>query len=535
MSLITPEEYDALTREVFQVFVERVFVELNRGTPYADNFHIGILCAELEAVRRGETTRLIINVPPRSLKSIITSVAFPAFVLGHDPTKRFVGISYGQDLSESLSRDCRQVMLSDWYRRVFPLASLSTDRRAANEFTTTSGGGRLATSVGGAITGLGGHFLVVDDPTKPEDALSDAERNKANLWFDITLSMRLNEPLSGAIIIVMQRLHPDDFTGHVLGLENWKHVSFAAIAQEDEHHVVKTPFGDYTHDRAEGEALHPSREPLEILAQRRRTMGPMFFSAQYLQAPMLPGGNIVKEHWFPRFDLDDPPMFDKIIQSWDTASKAVELRDYSVCTTWGIKKKHRYLIDVFRERLEYPELKRAVRKRAQLFQASTILIEDRGSGIQLYQDLRSDGMRGLVAYSPEGDKIIRLQAQTPEMADGMVHLPIRAVWLQTYLTEMMAFPKVTYKDQVDSTSQALDWTKAGNDGDELVAWFGRQFHRQDTTPLEVPTRKVRALDPINAPWPETDRLLKLDADGCFMLTHAEWHAAFHAGGFSLEN
>ena len=535
MSLITSEEYDALTRINFQVFVERVFVELNRGTAYADNFHIGVLCAEFEAVRRGETTRLIINVPPRSLKSIIASVAFPAFVLGHKPTKKFIGISYGQDLSEVLSRQCRQVMLSAWYQRVFPLAALSPDRRSAHDFETTSGGGRLATSVGGAITGLGGDFLVVDDPIKPEDALSDTERSKANRWFDSTLSQRLNDKVTGSVIVVMQRLHEDDFTGHVLRQEEWRHVSFAAIASADERHFVRTPYGSYTHMRAEGEALHPGREPLEVLERLRRTMGTAFFSAQYLQAPMSLGGNIVKEAWFPRFDLDSPPKFDKIFQSWDTASKVAELRDYSVCTTWGLKGKHRYLISVYRERLEYPDLKRAVRRLALLHQATTIVIEDRVSGVPLYQDLRREGMRGLVAYNPKRDKEVRLHAQTPEMEDGLVHLPISAPWLKVYLYELMSFPKGSYDDQVDSTSQALDWARNGNDVEDMIKFLANQFGGPALARDEVPSIRVRHADGGMSLQTITGRSPPREPDGSFLLTKEEWMPSLVGAGFIREN
>ncbi|HXQ11570.1 MAG TPA: phage terminase large subunit [Caulobacteraceae bacterium] len=262
-------------------------------------------------------------------------------------------------------------------------------------------------------------------------------------------------------------------------------------------------------------------------------MGTAFFSAQYQQAPMPLGGNIVKEAWFPRFDLDNRPAFDKIVQSWDTAGKVDELRDYSVCTTWGLKGKHRYLINVYRERLEYPDLKRAVRWQALLHEATTIVIEDRSSGVPLYQDLRNEGMKGLVAYNPKGDKVMRLHAQTPEMEAHFVHLPIAAPWLKGYLHEMMSFPKGTYDDQVDSTSQALDWARDGASIKEWAEFYATQFGGPAPRPDPVPTIRVR--HPNGGSFQTiTGRNPPREPDGCFLMTEEEW-LPFRAIGAIREN
>ena len=520
MGSMTSEEFDALTRTDFNVFVERVFAELNPATTYKDNFHIAIMCAKLEAVRRCQIKRLIINVPPRSLKSIIASVAFPAFVLGHNPAAKFIAASYGQDLAETLSRDCRQVMASDWYRRAFPAAAISPLRHAVNDFETTSGGGRLATSVGGAITGLGGDFIVIDDPTKPADALSDLERNKANDWYDHTLVSRLNDKLDGAIVVVMQRLHEDDFVAHIMELDEWQVLSFPAIAQEDERHLVDTPYGQYVHLRAEGEALHEARESLESLSRTQRTMGAAYFSAQYLQTPMTPGGTMIKADWFPKYDPDHAPKFERIVQSWDTSNKAKELNDYSVCTTWGVKEKHCYLISVFRKKLEYPDLKRAVREQAALHSATTIIIEDRASGTQLIQELRAEGLSGLTAYEPKGEKVMRVHAQIGRMEGGFVHLPNQAHWLEDYLHELMVFPKGRNDDQVDSTVQLLDSVHSYSSFDVWKAIMeARIAHQRGET---IPTIRIRHKNPGMALSTITGRQLRPDADGIMVLTEEEW-------------
>ncbi|MFZ4382849.1 MAG: hypothetical protein ACOYO0_12895 [Sandarakinorhabdus sp.] len=356
MKGLTPQEYDALTRLDFWIFVQRVFAEVS-GDTFANNFHIELLAGHLDRIRTGECRQLAIALPPRSLKSIIVSVALPAWLLGHAPETQIICASYGQDLADKLASDCRQVMQSAWYRRLFPATALAAGRQAVANFGTPAGGVRIATSVGGVLTGFGADVIIVDDPMKPDEALSEAERSRANRWARHTLFTRLNDKAKGAIIIVMQRLHEDDLIGHVMQFAPFELLSFSAIAQADETHRIVTPFGTRIHHRAEGEALHPEREPLEVLAHQRVMMGSQFFAAQYLQAPTPPGGGIVKPEWFRRYDTASKPVFKRIVQSWDTASKASQLNGYSVCTTWGVTDNNdMYLLHVLRARLEYPDL-----------------------------------------------------------------------------------------------------------------------------------------------------------------------------------
>jgi predicted phage terminase large subunit-like protein len=400
-----------------------------------------------------------INRPPRHLKSLMASVVLPAWCLGHDPSAQLLCVSYAQDLADKLARDCRGIMMSRWYRQTFP-TRLAPHRQAVQEFITTRQGYRLATSTGGVLTGRGADIIVIDDPLKPEEALSDAQRQAANEWYDHTLYSRLNDKRHGAIVIVMQRLHEDDLVGHVLGQEEWEILRFPAIAEEDETHQIETILGPRCFRRRQGEALHPNREPLDTLDRIRRTIGEYNFAGQYQQSPAPLGGGMVKAEWFKYCRQSElPEQFDRIVQSWDTANKASELSDYSVCTTWGIKGKHLFLLSVFRRRLEYPALKRAVREQQNLFQASVVLIEDKASGTQLIQELIADGSHGVTRYQPTTDKIMRLHAQTALIENGFVYIPETAPWLDAYLHELTVFPKGKHDDQVDSTAQFLDWFK----------------------------------------------------------------------------
>jgi len=311
-------EYEALLRADLAGFAERAFCELYPQTDFLANWHHRVIAAKLVAVYEGRIRRLIINVPPRYLKSHLASVTFPAWCLGRRPSLQFLCVSYAQDLADKLSRDCRRIMTSDWYRRLFP-TRLSPERQAVSEFETTRQGCRLATSVGGVLTGRGADMIIIDDPLKPEEALSQAQRRAANEWFDHTLYSRLNDKQDGAIIVIMHRLHEDDLVGHVQAQEDWEVVRFPAIAEEDEIHCIDTLAGPRVFMRQLGEALHPEREPLPMLEQIRKTIGEYNFAGQYQQAPAPLGGGLVKAAWFRQYAPDAlPEKFERIVQSAGT-------------------------------------------------------------------------------------------------------------------------------------------------------------------------------------------------------------------------
>ena len=223
---------DALLRSDFGRFVHRCVKTLNPGAPFLPNWHIDAIAHHLEQVWSGKVTRLIINLPPRHLKSIMISVAFPAFLLGHDPCRKIFGISYGTDLAGKHANDFRSIVQSNWYRRTFPAMRLT--RSAEADVHTTKRGFRKATSVYAALTGLGGDCFIIDDPQKPVDARSESQRNQLNQWFSNTLISRLDNKQTGAIIVVMQRVHLNDLTGHLLeNASEWTLLSLPAIADVD--------------------------------------------------------------------------------------------------------------------------------------------------------------------------------------------------------------------------------------------------------------------------------------------------------------
>jgi predicted phage terminase large subunit-like protein len=256
-------------------------------------------------------------------------------------------------------------------------------------------------------------------------------------------------------------------------------VSFPAIAEEDTTHQILGPFGTTTFVRKAGDALHPERESLATLQRMRQEMGEYLFLSQYQQNPAPPGGAMVKTKWLRFYEpAECPARFACIVQSWDTANKATDLADFSVCTTWGVHERQFYLLDVFRQRVNYPELKRAVVTLSDRYRPNTILIEDKASGTQLIQDLQADRVAAVLPYKPIAgtDKVMRLHAQTASFENGRVFLPRNASWLADYVAEITTFPGAKYDDQVDSTTQALDHMRLPGPA-EIWAAFGKNAAR----------------------------------------------------------
>ena len=287
MKVIIPPDrvfLDAICRTDFVAFFHRCFLWLNSGMPLLPNWHIEAIAYQLERCRRGEIKRLIINLPPRHLKSLMISVALPAFLLGHDPRQRIITLSYGSELSNKHSSDFRSIVNAPWYRDLFPNVRIVRD--TGDELVTSQRGFRKSTSVSGTLTGLGGNIFIIDDPQKPVDAQSDPLRNGVNQWFASTLLSRLDNKETGVIIIVMQRVHADDLSGFLMGSsDEWTVLSLPAIAEVPE----RVQIGPNSfHERAIGEALHPGYESVETLENCAARSGRMSSALSISKTPCRP-------------------------------------------------------------------------------------------------------------------------------------------------------------------------------------------------------------------------------------------------------
>ena len=440
-------------------FIQASFPIVSGGSRFLHNWHIEAIAHELTAVMRGDTRRLIITVPPRSLKSICASVCLPAFVLGHNPSRRIICVSYSEALARKHANDCRALMRSDLYRRIFPATRISPAKDTESEVMTTARGSRLATSVGGTLTGRGGSLLVIDDPLKPQDAQSESARESVKQWYSNTLLSRLDHKIEGAIIVVMQRLHLDDLVGHLLEQKGWRNLNLPAIAEED---TTVSLGSARLYRRQAGQVLHPERESQAALDELKTAMGSMEFAAQYQQAPVPVDGNLIKWSWF-KFYQQTPLLQagDRLIVSWDTALSGSQLADFSACVVLLVRQQSIYILEVIRARLEYPELKRTVldhhhrwRQAAAFCSSYSLLIEKKGSGHSLIQDLYRHNVHA-IAINPEGDKVMRMAAQTAPTEAGCVNLPASAPWLDEFKKELLSFPASRHDDQIDALSQAL--------------------------------------------------------------------------------
>ena len=446
----------ALLRADLRFFIQKVFTTVSPGELYLHNWSVDAIAHELMRIHFGKSRRLLINQPPRSLKSICVSVAYVAWLLGHDPTRRVIVVSYSGDFAAELHRQFRMVIAAPWFAEAFPELRLA--KETGYEIVTSHGGSRYATSVGGTVTGLGADLIIVDDPLNANELHSETARKRVIDWYGGALVSRLNDKQTGSIIAVMQRLHEDDLAGHLLRQGGWNHLNLPAIALEDE--IIKLGHGR-TKLRHIGDILHPERENREVLEAIKAEVGSLLFSAQYQQQPVPAEGNLIRRSWFKTYDdLPVGPSITRIVQSWDVAMMTSGRNDYSACSTWLVHKNDAYLVDVYRGRLEYPDLRRKVIGMAAERGATTVLIEDAGPGMNLLQDLRAtmpSGMTRPIGMKPEGSKLDRMVAQSAMIEAGHLHLPKTALWLGEFLTELLSFPNGRHDDQVDSVSQFLRW------------------------------------------------------------------------------
>jgi len=443
-------------KQFYAGYVERVFRTVSPGSDWTPNWHIDLMCEYLDAQARGELPRLIINIPPRETKSITVCVAYSSWLLGRDPSCQIMAGSYGDTLAMKHSVDTRLVMTSTWYRALFPKTKLSRDQNEKHKFVTTARGHRVAVTVGGSVIGDGGDFLILDDPIKREDALSDKVRKSTNDWIDQTFMTRLNNPETGAVVLIMQRFHDDDPTGHLLAKESgWEHLKIPRISTESKIYS----FGQVKKYYPKGSTMNPQRVSLLKAEQMRRDMGSYGFASQQQQDPVdLENALFKPENWrFYRALPADLDVADQFIQSWDMAFKDTDQSAYVVGQVWARFGARRYLLDQVRRRMAFVETVKAVREMTARWPgARPILIEDKANGPAVVDTLRKH-IAGILPLSPGSDsKIARAEAWSMYQEAGNIYLPMtdEHPWVKDFIDEHTRCPSCTYWDQVDAAGQA---------------------------------------------------------------------------------
>lgn len=388
------------------------------------------------------------------MKSLAVAVFWPAWEWIDHPERRWLFAAYAESLSLRDSIKCRRLIESPWYQKRWgDRFAMADDQNAKGRFENDKTGYRLATSVGGAATGEGGDRVVVDDPHNVKEAPSAAMRESVLAWWDQVMSTRLNDPKTGAKVIVMQRLHEADLSGHVLAQGGYEHLCLPA---EYEGPKMFTAIG-WSDPRVEpGELLWPERFGAQELAEMKRALGSYGAAGQLQQRPSPAEGGIFRRDWWRFYDAP-PALFDELIQSWDMTFKRADDNDFVAGQVWGRKGADCYLLDRVKERMGFVETQRAVRNlTAKWPDATAKLVEDKANGPAIIDSLGRD-IGGLIPVEPDGGKEARAAAVSPMIEAGNVWLPSpkNAPWVTDFIEECAAFPNAAHDDDVDAMTQAL--------------------------------------------------------------------------------
>lgn len=449
----------ALCRTDFRSFIRKAFSCLHPTKKLEDGWHLDAMGYHLQRVGDGDIRRLMISLPPRSLKSLITSVFWPVYIIGNDPTKTVLAVSHSLELAIKLSNLTRQLISHPEIQEIFPSLKGVLAKDSEREFTTHQGGGRIAISVDSNVTGRGADVIVIDDPLDASDADSETACFAVNKWIDETLSTRTNNPATTPIVLVMQRLSIYDPAAHLIEQENWTQLSFPAIALRND----KIPIGvGLFHKRSVGDLLHPERYPSEYLDKQRRVMGHRAFEAQFQQEPVPDGGGIIDLSKFRRYQTL-PKLCDLRFYSIDAAS-GTDSGSYSVIMGFSLIDGKLYLTNVFRQRCTFPKLFEMVLEACHRNRPDHLIIEKASNGValieQLNEELNGTDFCSRFPYfvqkmSPTENKVTRMEKAMIAVEQGKVLLPEEAEWLPALEAELRTFPHGRYNDQVDALSQAV--------------------------------------------------------------------------------
>jgi predicted phage terminase large subunit-like protein len=451
-----------LCRKSLKHFVITFWPIIEPGVKFIDGWHIDAICEHLEACTDFRINKLVINIPPRHMKSILVSVLWPAWVWLKYPERRFLFTSYSGQLSIRDGVKMRAILECDLYQELFePSWTLRDDQNQKIKFENTATGFRFSTSVGGTVTGEGADYIVTDDPLNAVDATSEPIREAANEFVSKTLATRANNPKRHCRIVIMQRLHEDDATGRVLSAkgEQWDRLILPARFEEKHEFLSKTTLGFKDPRTKEGEPLWPERFGEKELQELEATLEGDSH-AQLQQSPKPKGGSLFERNWWKRYLAPSNAVLETTMFV-DCAQKPGISNDFTVIATWVRSHNGFYLIDLVREKTTAPLLEALVKERAATHKPDAIVIEDKSAGSSLIQTLLAETTLPVIAYDPgQRDKEVRATAATPTVKAGKCFLPEQADWVEDFIKEHEKFPRVKHDDQVDTTSMMVEyWVK----------------------------------------------------------------------------
>lgn len=454
-------EYEKSARD-FSYYFRRVWLELEPQTKLLYNWHHELIAEYLTACYLRQIKRLIINVPPRYTKSNEITVAFPTWVWLHQPEERFVFTSYSNSLSTMHNVNRRNIIDSTWYQaRWQGIFQLAADENMKTEFSNNKRGRMIATSMGSGITGKGGNILMIDDPHDPTRAESKIQREKTIKEYDSKFTTRLDDKSNGVIVLVMQRLHEQDLTGHLLEQEGvWTHVCLPAEAPKKT--FIIYPMSRKIKVREKDDILHPERENQPLLDAQKVALGSYGYAGQYQQNPSPREGGLFKRDWWKRYNRL-PDSFDKVIDSWDCTFKDLQTSNYVAGEVWGIKGANKYLLHVTKKRMGFVDTIKAMLKHKEMFpEIIATLIEDKANGPAIIEVCKKK-ISGLIPFNPQGSKQERAAAIEPQCEAGNVFLPVQdfaTFDVNDFIDICALFPNAAEDDIVDAMTQLLIYVES---------------------------------------------------------------------------
>lgn len=449
--------YSECEKDFFS-FVEWGWKVIEPGRPFESNWHLRSICNHLDAIIKGKIKRLIVMVPPRTMKSSLVSILFPVWAWIHKPHLKFLTVSNTQKLAKKCAISSRNLLQSDWFIDGYgDTVSLSGSQNEKSYYENTKTGYRMADGIDCKSTGKSCDILICDDIHEAQEAMSDSPLSRSSVVekYNVTLSTRLNDQDS-AIIVIMQRLHEEDVVGHILrtSSEDWQVLMFPMEFEPER--VCETVLGVQDIRTEPEELLWPDRFSQDYVDEAKIKLQDWGFASQHQQRPSPKGGAFIKIDEIEQFsELPDESDVIDVLQFWDTAQKKGRRHSAWVCGTWYRTKNRYYLVDVFRQQMDYPGGKEMVMVKYNEYKPSTVCIEDKSTGSSLIQELDAETTMPIVPMLPSMDKQNRMFVETSAITAGKVCIPEDAYWKDAFLDELRTFPGGTRDDQVDMLSMSL--------------------------------------------------------------------------------
>lgn len=473
---LTPDFMTSVNAEVCRrslyEFAKSAWSVLEPGTEFIDNWHIRAICDHLQAVSEGKIRRLIINIPPRFMKSLLVSVFWPAWEWATIPAKRFLTSSYAQPLADRDAVKMRTLISSPWYQaRYSHVFFFKNDQNAKSRFENDKTGFRVSTSPGGMGTGEGGDRLLVDDPHNVKQAESDPTRESTLQWWDETMSSRYNNPKTGSAVIIMQRVHEGDLTGHLLRKGGWEHL---CIPMEYDSIRRSTILGEYDPRTEEGELLWPDRFGRPEVDALKIALGSYASACQLQQTPSPRGGGIFKRKDFKFYTI--LPKLDEIIISADCTFKDLKTSDNVAIQVWGTSGPNKYLLHRIVAKMGFSATCVSMEGVIAKFpKRVAILIEDKANGSAVIEVL-SQKFSGIIAVNPEGGKVSRAYAMQAEHEAGNIYIPDPSIdpSIEDFIHECCGFPTALHDDEVDAMTQTINWLRVRGKTNGFIELMARQ-------------------------------------------------------------